>query len=135
MTSTHGPATRGMRRSRGSRSGLPRRTSAAREAAMTPGLAGAGPLPAAVSASSVISDSAPYPGPDRVEQLVPRRGELGHALVLQHPDHVVVADAEPFQVGEGLPRRVVAAVHGVAVQLAVVGHGPDGALGHGVHRV
>ena len=72
---------------------------------------------------------------DGLEHLVPGHLELGHALVLEDLDHVVVADAEPLEVGEDLAGRVVGAVHRVAREHAVVGGRVQGRLGHRVHRV
>src|SRR5271167_3878510 len=130
ITTTHGPATRGMRRSRGSRSGLTG-SLASSSAASTPGLAGARPRVPAFVGTSIFGTSkflclrqpkttaaaakseAELLGVqvqlvlDGLEQLVPGHLELGHALVLEDLDHVVVADAEPLEVGEDLPRLVV----------------------------
>src|ERR1700689_4268928 len=145
MTSTQGPATRGIRRSRGSRSGLCG-SSAPVSSAMTPGLAGARPSGSPGSAVTWnlrgvhyepvwSSASEPHIRSDRVEQLIPRCLELRDALVLENLHHVVVADAERFEVLEDLAGRVVSTVHRVAAQLAVVRGGLDGRLGHGVHRL
>src|ERR1700722_14139898 len=145
MTRTHGPATRGIRRSRGSRSGL----------AATPEMTGIspdgwpsascsawlmcppggcwsppGPFPAvwvpsgAVVAESVILRSVccyqaaqrsglahrGHVRLDRAEELVPGGSEFLDALFLEHADHVVVADAQPGQVGEDLPGLLIGAV-------------------------
>src|SRR6516164_2189654 len=95
MTRMQGPATRGMRRSRGSRRGLP-------------------------AASSLIAAilfrlrrrSRPARrrqlGAERVEHLLPGGRELGHALLFQHGHHVLVTDAELFQIHEELPGLLVA---------------------------
>src|SRR5215471_4329081 len=98
-TSTHGPATLGILRSRGSRSGFDvMRLLPPGSSALRPG----GHL-----------------GPDRAEQFVPRCLELLHALVLQHGYHVVVADAEALELLEYLPGLVVRAVDRVAADRAV----------------
>src|SRR5215469_3464918 len=138
ITSTHGPATRGILRSRGSRSGL---TGAAGSAAfpIPPGFAGA--VPAASASGTVMSGTSSCRllgaqfGSDRLEQLVPGHGELGHALFLEDPHHVVIADAELLQLREDLTGLLVGAVDGVAAQHAVVGGGVQGRLGHRVHGV
>src|ERR1700749_277302 len=70
---------------------------------------------------------------DRLDELVPGRGELGHALIFQHGDHVVIGDAQVLQVRDDLTGRVVRAVARVAVDHAVVGHRVQGRLRHGVH--
>src|SRR5450755_3289031 len=105
-TSTQGPATRGMRRSRGSRSGLG--------------------IIAVLRSSAVGRSSSPAAlvgqlGLDGVQQLVPRGRELLDALVLQHLDHVVVADADGLEVLEVPPGGVVSAMNGVAAHVTVVG--------------
>ena len=56
ITTTHGPATRGMRRSRGSRSGLTGSLSSS-SAASTPGLAGASPRVPAFVGTSIFGTS------------------------------------------------------------------------------
>jgi hypothetical protein len=56
------------------------------------------------------------------------------ALVLDDLQHVVVADPEVRQLGEDLPGGVVAAVHGVAAQLAT-GALPRSAAACGVPRL
>src|SRR5450631_103105 len=116
MTSTQGPATRGMRRSRGSRSGL---CSICRSGTSA-GLAGAGPPPPEADVNDSLTilpflcyrpggrlagrqggPAARPPSPagrlvelalDRLDELVPGRGELGHALIFQYGDHIVVGD-------------------------------------------
>src|ERR1700756_5639128 len=105
ITMTHGPATRGIRRSRGSRSGL----TGLPAVAITPGVAGARPLPPACGMVIVGTSKFPLAGslpaqlrPDRLQQFVPGRLELRHALVLKYLHDVVVADAELLQVGEQL---------------------------------
>src|SRR5215472_15899322 len=128
---THGPATRGIRRSLGSRSGL---SAASRlsAAAITPGFAGAGPR---VPAIGTVMSEPPVPlflqaqlVPDGLDHLVPRGGELRDALLLKHPHHVVVADSELLQGGEDLAGYLVVAVHRVAAEHAVGGHGVQGRL-------
>src|ERR1700678_4430174 len=101
MTSTHGPATRGIRRSRGSRSGL---AGGSARAAITLGFAGA---------SSASSSSPPWSigltphlGPDRLQHLVPRDLELRDALVLEDLYYVAVADSRARE-GGGYPAGVV----------------------------
>src|SRR5215469_5496662 len=58
---------------------------------------------------------------DRLQQLLPRCGELRHALLLEDGDHVVIADADGLQVLENLPGLLVGAPDGVAAHLAMVG--------------
>src|ERR1700759_4669184 len=117
MTSTHGPATRGIRRSRASRSGL----SWVCWSSMAWGLAGAAPrLPGpAVTDSLTTLFFLRYVasirqrralGPrtlllaelalDRLDELVPGCGELSHALIFQHLDDIVVGDTQLLQVGK-----------------------------------
>src|SRR5206468_5889169 len=125
MTSTHGPATRGRRRSRGSRRGLPATSSLIatilpcpprREAGRGPPLDGprtrAAPSPGPPQCSR--SDRRRQFSADRLEQLLPGCRELGHALLFQDGHHVPVADAEGLEVHEELPRLRVAAAAGVA---------------------
>src|SRR6185437_13098939 len=137
ITMTQGPATRGIRRSRGSRSGLTGSVSAA----ITPGFAGAGPgIPAfgssmmGTSCSSCVLRLEAELVLDALEHLVPRHRELRDALVLEDLDHVVVADAERLQGGEQRPRLLVGAVDRVAPQDAVVGGGAHRRLGRSEER-
>src|ERR1039458_7582099 len=110
MTSTHGPATRGILRSRGSRSGF----------------GGGSGLICGLPGELVL---------DGPQQLVPGRGELLDAFALQYLDHVVVADAELLKVGEDLAGLLIGAVHRVAVQLGMISGGVDGGLRARVHGV
>src|SRR5580692_12453404 len=93
-TSAQGPATLGIRRSRGSRRGFDVIRFLRR------------------SASSLLRRG--HLGLDRVEQLVPGCLELLHALVLQHLYHVVVGDAERLELPEHLPGLLVRPVDRVA---------------------
>src|SRR5580704_14200711 len=104
-TSTHGPATRGILRSRGSRSGLNVMRFLRRFFC---------------SGSGSMARRGGHLVADRLEKLVPRGLELLHALDLQHLHDVVVVDPERLQVREHLAGRVVGAVDRVAVQRAVV---------------
>src|SRR5580704_8895824 len=92
ITSTHGPATRGMRRSRASRRGLNPRWYAAGPTGVIIRL-----LPCSLAISWPARAVGLHFPLDRVEQLMPGGGELGDALLLQHRDDVVVVDAEPVQ--------------------------------------
>src|SRR5882724_7085285 len=98
-TSTHGPATRGIRRSRGSRSGLGIIRVLRSSAAWWPG-------------GRSLAAHCGHLGLDRVQQLVPGHGELVHALVLERLGHVVEVDARRGQLAEVLAGRVVGAVDG-----------------------
>src|SRR5690242_1655718 len=101
MTRPEGPAMRGSRRSAGSRSGFAPEKETDDKSALRRGEALEFRL-------------------GRLQQVVPGRLELLHALVLQHLHDVVVRDAELAQrveVGAGL---LVRAGDGVAADLAVV---------------
>src|SRR5690606_1691566 len=74
-------------------------------------------IPSAAAPAAVLGDQVlAY----ALEQLVPGRLELLHALLLQHPHHVVVVDAGVLERGHGVPGLLVEGAHGVAADLAVV---------------
>src|SRR5258707_4323421 len=130
-TRTQGAATRGILRSRGSRSGFMIMLLFLRRlgSALAPG--DGPPKPP----RSLAPRRGAHLGLDRLEQLVPRCGELLHALGLQHGHDVVVADAEGLQLLEYPPGLLVRAVDRVTADLAVGPRRVQRRLRHGVHRI
>src|SRR5690242_18801618 len=94
MTRPDGPAMRGSRRSAGSRSGF-------------------APEPETGDKSALRRGEALELRLGGLQQVVPGRLELLHALVLQHLHDVVVRDAEPLQRVEVRTRLLVGAGYGV----------------------
>src|SRR5437899_6110162 len=122
MTTPQGPATRGSRRSRGSRSGF-LRTAGKGDSSVTGSIL---PCSAALCLGQLSFNGA--------QELHPRGDELLHALVFQDAYDVVHVDADALQLLEGLLRVVVVRPDGVSADLSVVDNSLERALGHGVDR-
>src|SRR5690242_8653647 len=151
ITKPQGPAMRGSRLSRGSRSGLVHVSSwrllAAAVIASSPHSRRYGYILATTPRTA--KPGAPTGRPagrsellhsvqlalDRVEQLLPGDLELVDALVLQDLEHVGEVDADPLQRVEDLLRLGGRAGDLVAFDLAVLAERVEGLLRHGVHRV
>ena len=117
MTMPHGPATRGSRRSLGSRSGLSR---SPRQRV---------PVMLVVASSSACLRATRAGSPGRLSNFV-------DALVLEHLDDVVHVDADGRQRRElWLARRCSTGRTVSPVIATVVGDGLEGLLGHGVDGV
>ena len=134
ITSPQGPAIRGRRLSRGSRSGLTRPTPSGRHRrsrwrsraseSLTRALQD---CPSGRLWSSWLCTVLAELGPGLLE--------LVDALVLEHQEHVAQVDPDPLQPVEHLLRLGGGAGDPVAVDLAVVGERHHGLLRHRVDRV
>src|SRR3712207_4456047 len=123
ITRPQGPAMRGRRLSRGSRSGFTH-PSGDRLLVLRPAVTSGRPLGPALVQLAL----------HRVAELGPRLLELVDALVLEDQEHVAQVDPHPLQPVEHLLRLGGGAGDPVAVDLAVVGERQQGLLRHRVDR-